>query len=116
MISAISGKKTASKPHNSGLWPLLRATDIVKARKMTQKNTIISHQTNPMVFLLSFANCANLHEVRPSRFQHRWDVGAGADCAGGLDGPGLAASSFSAGAPTEPFTTEVVLSFGSFGE
>jgi hypothetical protein len=48
MISVIPGKKTASKPHSSGLWPLLRATDIVKYRKMTQKNAMISHYTNPI--------------------------------------------------------------------
>jgi hypothetical protein len=60
MISVINGKKMASKPHNSGLWPLLRATDIVKYRKMTQKNAMISHQMNPIVIPpSSLANCTH---------------------------------------------------------
>src|SRR6266542_1698024 len=49
MISVIPGRKQASRPHNSGLWPLLRATDIVKDKKITQKNTMISHQMNPII-------------------------------------------------------------------
>ena len=49
MINAINGKKTASSPQSSGLWPLLAAIDIVKYRKMTQKATMSSHQTNPII-------------------------------------------------------------------
>lgn len=65
MMTVINGKKMANRPHSSGLWPLLRAIDMVAERKITQRATMISHQMNPTV--PPFLSCTSGEAFRAAR-------------------------------------------------
>ena len=71
MMTVISGRMQASRPHRSGLYPLLRAIDIVSQMKMTQKKTKITHQKNDNAAIMWTVTCTPLPDGASSHMPVR---------------------------------------------